>query len=48
MPIQLYEQEATRLLTVVVRILKNYPLAEDVVHDSFINIWKTAGTYNRE
>ncbi len=45
---ELYEQEATRLLTVVMRILKNRPLAEDVVHDAFIKIWKNAGTYNRE
>jgi len=45
---QLYEQEATRLLTVVMRILKNRPLSEDVVHDAFIKIWKNANTYHQE
>lgn len=45
---QLYEQEASRLLTVVMRILKNRPLSEDVVHDAFIKIWKKADTYHQE
>ena len=45
---QLYEQEASRLLTVVMRILKNRPLSEDVVHDAFIKIWKNANSYHQE
>lgn len=45
---QLYEQEASRLLTVVMRILKNRPLSEDVVHDAFIKIWKKADSYHQE
>ncbi|ETX11267.1 RNA polymerase sigma factor [Marinomonas ushuaiensis DSM 15871] len=45
---QLYEQESSRLLTVVMRILKNRPLAEDVVHDAFIKIWKNANTYHKD
>jgi RNA polymerase sigma-70 factor (ECF subfamily) len=45
---QLYEQEASRLLTVVLRILKNRPLSEDVVHDAFIKIWKNANSYHQE
>lgn len=45
---QLYEQEASRLLTVVMRILKNRPLSEDVVHDAFIKIWKKADTYHQD
>ncbi|MDN2663625.1 sigma-70 family RNA polymerase sigma factor [Psychromonas sp. 14N.309.X.WAT.B.A12] len=45
---QLYEQEASRLLTVVTRILKNQPLSEDVVHDAFIKIWKNADAYQQE
>jgi len=46
--VQLYEQESTRLLTVVMRILQNRPLSEDVVHDAFIKIWKNAGSYRQE
>ncbi|WP_413284239.1 sigma-70 family RNA polymerase sigma factor [Vibrio sp. MA40-2] len=45
---QLYEQEASRLLTVVLRILKNRPLSEDVVHDAFMKIWRNADSYNTE
>jgi RNA polymerase sigma-70 factor (ECF subfamily) len=45
---QLYEQEATRLLTVVMRILKNRSLAEDVVHDAFIKIWQNAENFHHE
>lgn len=45
---QLYEQEATRLLTVVMRILRNRPLSEDVVHDAFIKIWQNADSYHKE
>jgi len=45
---QLYQQEASRLLTVVVRILKNRPLSEDVVHDAFIKIWKNANAYHQD
>ncbi|QBM16695.1 hypothetical protein MARI_07860 [Marinobacter sp. JH2] len=43
---QLYAQEAPRLLAVVMRILQNRPLAEDVVHDAFIKIWQSAHSYN--
>ncbi|MBR7888386.1 sigma-70 family RNA polymerase sigma factor [Marinomonas sp. A79] len=45
---QLYEQEAPRLLTVVLRILQNRPLAEDVVHDAFIKIWQNAQHYHSD
>ncbi|MEZ8089527.1 sigma-70 family RNA polymerase sigma factor [Vibrio kanaloae] len=45
---QLYEQEASRLLTVVLRILQNRALSEDVVHDAFIKIWKNANSYHQE
>ncbi|MEO9654898.1 sigma-70 family RNA polymerase sigma factor [Marinomonas sp.] len=45
---QLYHHEATRLLTVVMRILKNRPLSEDVVHDAFIKIWQNAHSYHEE
>lgn len=45
---QLYEQEAARMLTVVMRILKNRALSEDVVHDAFIKIWQNAKSYQKE
>lgn len=45
---QLYEQESPRLLTVVMRILKNRQLSEDVVHDAFIKIWKNSNTYHKD
>lgn len=45
---QLYEQEAPRLLAVVMRILQNRSLAEDIVHDAFIKIWKNSGSYHPE
>lgn len=45
---QLYEQEAARMLTVVMRILKNRALSEDVVHDAFIKIWQNANSYQKE
>jgi RNA polymerase sigma-70 factor (ECF subfamily) len=36
----LYEREAPRLLGVAIRILRRRDLAEDVVHDSFVQIWQ--------
>jgi RNA polymerase sigma-70 factor (ECF subfamily) len=38
----LYEREAPRLLGVAMRILRRRDLAEDVVHDSFVQIWQKA------
>ncbi|WP_206199109.1 sigma-70 family RNA polymerase sigma factor [Thiomicrorhabdus indica] len=45
---ELYQQEASRLLTVVFRILKNRALAEDIVHDAFLKIWANAKSYQPE
>lgn len=45
---QLYHQEAPRLLTVTMRILQNRALSEDVVHDAFIKIWSNAQSYNSD
>ena len=45
---QLYEQESPRLLAVVMRILQSRPLAEDVLHDAFIKVWKNADRYHLE
>ena len=39
---QLYDAEAPRMLGVAMRLLKRRALAEDVVHDTFLRIWKAA------
>jgi RNA polymerase sigma-70 factor (ECF subfamily) len=44
----LYQQESPRLLGVVQRIVRNRPLAEDIVHDAFVNIWKRAATFQAD
>lgn len=43
---RLYEQESPRLLGVVQRIVRNRPLAEDIVHDAFVNIWNRAASFD--
>ncbi|AME26870.1 sigma-70 family RNA polymerase sigma factor [Burkholderia sp. PAMC 26561] len=43
---RLYEQEGARLLGVAHRLVRDMALAEDVVHDAFVNIWTHAGTFN--
>lgn len=42
----LYHQESSRLLSVVMRILKCPSLSEDVVHDAFVKIWANAGSFH--
>lgn len=41
----LYDQEARWLLGVALRILRNRAAAEDVLQEAFLQIWKSAGTY---
>lgn len=43
---QLYEQESRQLLGVAMRIVRDKPLAEDIVHDAFIKIWRGAGSFD--
>ena len=43
---RLYDQEGARLLGVVQRLVGDRALAEDIVHDAFINIWTRAGSYD--
>lgn len=43
----LYEQESPRLLGVALRIVRDRDLAQDVLHDAFLLVWKRAGTYQR-
>jgi RNA polymerase sigma-70 factor (ECF subfamily) len=45
---RLYQQESPRLLGVVQRIVRNMPLAEDIVHDALVNIWKRAPSFQAE
>ncbi len=43
---RLYEQESARLLGVALRIVRDRSLAEDVVHDTFINVWRGAASFD--
>lgn len=41
----LYEREARWLLGLAMRIVRDRERAEEVVHDSFLQVWQQAGTY---
>ena len=43
----LFELEAGRLIAVARRIVRRSDLAEDVVQDAFVQIWRHAGRYDR-
>ena len=43
---RLYDREAPRLLGVALRIVRDTALAEDIVHDAFINIWTRAAGFD--
>lgn len=43
----LYEQESPRLLGVALRIVRDRDLAQDVLQDAFLQVWKRSGTYQR-
>lgn len=43
---RLYDQESPRLLGVAQRIVRNMPLAEDILHDAFVNIWNRAASFD--
>lgn len=42
----LYKQEARLLLGVALRIVRQRHLAEDILHDAFVNIWSKASTFD--
>jgi RNA polymerase sigma-70 factor (ECF subfamily) len=42
----LYQQESSRLLGVALRIVRDKTVAEDIVHDAFIKIWKGAASFD--
>lgn len=41
----LYRHEARWLLGVALRIVRDRARAEDVLHDAFVQVWASAGTY---
>jgi RNA polymerase sigma-70 factor (ECF subfamily) len=43
----LYEREAPRLLGVTLRIVRDHHTAQDVLQDAFIQVWHSAGTFQR-
>jgi RNA polymerase sigma-70 factor (ECF subfamily) len=43
---RLYVQEGARLLGVVLRIVGDRGVAEDIIHDAFVNIWNKAYTFD--
>ena len=43
---QLYDQESPRLLGVAKRIVRDLNVAEDILHDAFMNIWQQAASYD--
>ncbi len=43
---RLYDEEAARLITIAQRIVRRRELAEEVVQDSFIQIWQKSATFD--
>lgn len=44
----LYRRESSRLLGVALRVLRDRQLAEDVLHDAFVNIWRHAEQFDAQ
>ena len=42
----LYQHEARHLLGVTLRIVRQRQLAEDILHDAFVNIWSKASSFD--
>jgi RNA polymerase sigma factor (sigma-70 family) len=42
---ELYESSAPKLFSFILRILQNRELAEEVLQESFVNIWNNAASY---
>lgn len=45
---RLYEAEAGRLIAVALRIVRRRDIAEEVVQEAFLQIWRKAGSYDPE
>lgn len=43
---QIYEIEAPSMLGIALRILRRRDLAEDLVHDALLRVWRSAGRYD--
>lgn len=43
---ELYDCESGRMLGVAVRIVRDPALAEDVVHEAFVSVWRHAATFD--
>jgi RNA polymerase sigma-70 factor (ECF subfamily) len=44
----IYEREAPRLLGMATRVLRRRDLAEDAVHDAFVQIWQKSHSFDPE
>lgn len=42
----LYDREGARLLGVAQRLVRDAALAEDIVHDAFVNVWTRAHSFD--
>ena len=42
---RLYVHEADRLMGIALRIVRRRDLAEDVVHEAFMQVWRSAGSF---
>ena len=42
----IYDREASRLLGVAARIVRRRDVADEVVHDAFLQIWQKAGSFD--
>lgn len=43
---EIYDREASRLVGVACRIVRDRAVAEDIVHDVFVKIWTKAATFD--
>lgn len=43
---RIYQHDGKRLLGVALRIVRQRSLAEDVLHDAFVNIWRKAASFD--
>ena len=43
---RIYDAEGSRMIGVAMRIVRRRDMAEDVVHDAFLQIWRKAGSFD--
>lgn len=44
----LYDQTSAKLFAIILRIIRNRALAEDILQDVYLRIWRNAGSYTPE